>query len=193
AMPELDAKHPGLQIRNDLSRMSTHALKKLVKKFAKKSSSTDDPIENLNEDSKKIIHQWAKMVRAKYKNDNNYDDDDLYYEDPLLLIEWNDAGLNSRRLADPRHTKMALVNLIRGQPGYLQFPPTGIPSECSFSFVNTPALPSNQALVNTIGVLVINNWSRHAPGIPDVGRVYEIYAPRKGQFHITEHQYVFNL
>nr|CAG8485682.1 12118_t:CDS:2 [Entrophospora candida] len=166
--------------------MSTRALKKLVKKFAKKSSSTNDPMENFNEDSKKILHQWAKMVRAKHKNDKNYDDDDLYYEDPLLLIEWNNAGLNSRTLANPQHTKMALVNLIRGQPGYLQFPPTGIPSECSFSFVNTPALPATQALADTIGVLDINNWSRHAPGIPDVGRVYDISVPRKGELAIIE-------
>ncbi|CAJ0840597.1 3788_t:CDS:2, partial [Entrophospora sp. SA101] len=111
--------------------MSTRALKKLVKKFAKKSSSTNDPMENFNEDSnKKIIHQWAKMVRAKHKNDKDYDDDDLYYEDPLLLIEWNDA--------------------------------------------DTPALSANQALVDTIAALGSNNWSKHAPGIPDVGRVYEI-------------------
>ncbi|CAH1770116.1 4649_t:CDS:2, partial [Entrophospora sp. SA101] len=138
---------------------------------------TDDPMENFNEDSnKKIIHQWAKMVRAKHKNDKDYDDDDLYYEDPLLLIEWNDAGLNSRTLANHQHTKMALVNCI--------------PSECAFSFVDTPALSANQALVDTIAALGSNNWSKHAPGIPDVGRVYEIRTPRKGQLSTIEHRLV---
>ncbi|CAJ0901181.1 7727_t:CDS:2, partial [Entrophospora sp. SA101] len=159
----------GVEKDTYINGMSTRALKKLVKKFAKKSSSTNDPMENFNEDSnKKIIHQWAKMVRAKHKNDKDYDDDDLYYEDPLLLIEWNDAGLNSRTLANHQHTKMALVNY-------------------------TPALSANQALVDTIAALGSNNWSKHAPGIPDVGRVYEIRTPRKGQLSTIEHRLVFNL
>ena len=63
---------------------------------------TDD----LNETSKNILHAWGQ----KHKN-GNYCDNKLF-KDPLLLIEWNDAGILARTAINPQFTKMALINCM---------------------------------------------------------------------------------
>jgi hypothetical protein len=50
----------------------------------------------LSENSKKMIRKWKKQ-----SVDN---------EDPLLLIEWDEAGLVARSVANQAHTKILLVN-----------------------------------------------------------------------------------
>ena len=57
--------------------------------------------------------------------------------------------------------------VIRAQAGYGPFPQQA-PSDCASTFND------RQYLLNTIGVLVNNSWSRHVNGLPDVGRCYEI-------------------
>ena len=64
--------------------------------------------EILNEDSQEIVRQWGKFVRRKHKNEK--DDDANLYEDPLLLIEWDQAGLAARILANPLNTNLTIAN-----------------------------------------------------------------------------------
>ncbi|CAG8557334.1 7526_t:CDS:2 [Funneliformis caledonium] len=150
--------------------------KKLIRKFNQKPAG----IENLNEDSKKIIKKWVK---------NN--------QDPLLLIEWDELGLMLRTTANPLHTKLSLVNVITTSTGFVQFPPIGTQSDCAFSFVDTDGLPARQALINAMCALVIHvnsatgNWAKPIIGVPNVGRVYQIEVPRKGEIDVTEFSCVF--
>ncbi|CAG8759214.1 4109_t:CDS:2 [Rhizophagus irregularis] len=72
---------------------------------------------------------------------------------PYFLIEWDDAGINARTAINPVNTKMALINLIRGQAGCSPFPQQA-PSDCTFAFDN------RQNLLIMAAILTVNNWSR---------------------------------
>ncbi|RHZ88080.1 hypothetical protein Glove_26g163 [Diversispora epigaea] len=157
-------------------------LRKLFKRFNKSNKSITDV--ELDENSKNILRLWAKILRKKHRKED-YADDEIF-KDPLLLIEWNEPGILARTAINALFTKDALLNLIRAQVGYAPFPPLA-PSNCAFSFND------RQALLNTIAVLTNNNWSRHANGLPDVGRCFEIGVPRKGQLETDEHLIAFNI
>jgi hypothetical protein len=62
---------------------------------------------NLNESSKSILRLWARILREKHRKEN-YDDDEIF-KDPLLLIEWNEAGIAARTAVNPMFTKNALL------------------------------------------------------------------------------------
>ncbi|PKC62259.1 hypothetical protein RhiirA1_465398 [Rhizophagus irregularis] len=102
-------------------------------------------------------------------------------EDPLLLVEWDEVGLVARSVANQAHTKILLVNR------YAPFPSGTNPSDCAFGFVDTAGLPAKQAMTNAVGALVTyvnsanGNWARPVNGMPDVGRVFLIEIPKKGQ------------
>uniref|UniRef100_U9TJK1 Uncharacterized protein n=2 Tax=Rhizophagus irregularis TaxID=588596 RepID=U9TJK1_RHIID len=90
--------------------------------------------------------------------------------------------------------------VIRAQQGYTQFPPLpGLPSDCAFSFDNVGGFQPHQNLNNAIAAVgaYLNSpngiWAKHTPLIPDLGRVYQIEVPRKGEFHVTEHTLLFNV
>ena len=84
--------------------------------------------------------------------------------------------------------------MIHSQPGCGQFPPEGIPSDCAFTFSNTTGSLAGQLLQDTIDRLASlrNDWWRHSPGNPDIGRTYIIKCPKKGEFDIIEMKCVFN-
>ncbi|CAB4427511.1 unnamed protein product [Rhizophagus irregularis] len=114
-------------------------------------------------------------------------------EDPLLLIEWDEAGLVARSVANQAHTKILLVNR------YAPFPSVMNPPDCAFGFVDTAGLPAKQAMTNAaVGALVTyvnsanGNWARPVNEMPDVGWVFLIEIPKKGQYDATEVTYVFS-
>ncbi|CAG8434497.1 15530_t:CDS:2 [Funneliformis mosseae] len=139
--------------------------------FSRKSSADFD--KRFNEENRKLISQWAKEVRAlRKKTDPNVQNDELY-EDSLLIIEWNSAGLVHRNNLHGINAINALVALIRDQPGCVPFP-KGTPSDSAFSFVRTPNGGAHQNLHSCISQLTTSTmqWWRHSQGNPDVGRAY---------------------
>ncbi|CAI2163307.1 4964_t:CDS:2, partial [Funneliformis geosporum] len=124
----------------------------------------------------------------------NADDDDLY-EDPLLIIEWNAAGLSHRSNLNTANTLNSLVSLIRSRKGCAPFPPieVGTPSDSVFSFVKTRFF-CKPKLTNSVSHLVTSasNWWRHSDGNQDVARMYVVKCPKKGEFDIDEYTMVFN-
>jgi hypothetical protein len=65
---------------------------------------------NISEASKVTLRKWQKIVRNKYKNEN-YKDDKLF-KDPLLLVEWNDAGIQARTANNAQFTKGSLITYM---------------------------------------------------------------------------------
>ncbi|KAF0462069.1 hypothetical protein F8M41_000321 [Gigaspora margarita] len=45
--------------------------------------------------TQEIIREWANIVQTKYAITED-EDDEIYIGDPLLIIEWDDAGLQQR-------------------------------------------------------------------------------------------------
>ncbi|CAB4404947.1 unnamed protein product [Rhizophagus irregularis] len=106
----------------------------ILKKIFNKSNKTmTEETSKFSKDSQNILRAWAKNLREKYKKEE-YSSDEVF-KDPLFLIEWDDAGINARTNINPADTKMALINLIRGQAGCSPFPQQA-PSDCAFAFDN---------------------------------------------------------
>lgn len=62
-----------------------------------------------------MVFKWAKTIRRKHKNDQNDPEDGdevVYQDDPLILIKWDEAGLNARASLNPNHTKASLINCM---------------------------------------------------------------------------------
>ncbi|CAG8647607.1 35120_t:CDS:2, partial [Gigaspora margarita] len=87
-------------------------------------------LESLSDDTKKSIMEWGDVL-----SDNNFDDDNVnHYGDPLLIIEWNEAGLAQRNIQ-----KATILNLIRSFQGCMPFPNVDRPrSDSLFQVVNRP-------------------------------------------------------
>ncbi|CAB5391083.1 unnamed protein product [Rhizophagus irregularis] len=139
-----------------------------------------------------MIYLFALMAGTENFNEES--------QGPLLLIEWDTMGIAARAIANPANTNLIISNLIRAQQGYTQFPPLpGLPSDCAFSFDNVGGFQPHQNLNNAIAAVgaYLNSpngiWAKHTPLIPDLGRVYQIEVPRKGEFHVTEHTLLFNV
>ncbi|CAI2179713.1 15466_t:CDS:2, partial [Funneliformis geosporum] len=135
-------------------------IKELSKRFTKKFNK-DPSYENLNENSKKIVRQWINFTKSRPNNLN----------DPLIIIEWNQAGCDARTNINPQFTKEYFAALIRAQPGYVQFPPTEPPSDISFTFVDTPAAGSGIQAVSFVVYQILNDplypLAKPIVGLPD--------------------------
>ncbi|GBB90826.1 hypothetical protein RclHR1_17910001 [Rhizophagus clarus] len=128
---------------------------------------------------------WQKIVRNKHKGEG-YKDDELFTE-PLLLIEWDNAGIQARTANNANHNKEALVASIRSQPGYTPFPTVNVQPDCAFSF------DSRANFSFMIAALRANNWSTRINSVPDVGYAYSVYVPKKGELNIVEEPVIFNV
>ncbi|RIA82809.1 hypothetical protein C1645_743514 [Glomus cerebriforme] len=176
--------HCGSQ-RQTMIEFSTMFSPKKFKKPLNVKAPTDKSLKVPDDTSTNILRDWARHLRDKYK-DERYGDDDIF-QDPLLLIEWDDVGIMQRNLNNPQNDKSTLVNLIRAQPGCSQFPEDGVPSDCAFAF------DKRQNMANALAILATNAWSKHINGVNDVGRVYSILIPKTGKLDVVEEIYVFNL
>ncbi|CAG8552082.1 45415_t:CDS:2 [Gigaspora margarita] len=58
--------------------------------------------------TQEIIHEWANIVQTKHAIMED-EEDEIYMGDPLLIIEWDDAGLQQREIQ-----KATIVNAICG-------------------------------------------------------------------------------
>lgn len=59
----------------------------------------------------KVLLSSGKIVKQKHKKDKN-NDVDTYYEDPLLLIEWDTMGIVARAIANPANTNLIISNCM---------------------------------------------------------------------------------
>ncbi|CAG8434498.1 15531_t:CDS:2 [Funneliformis mosseae] len=127
------------------------------------------------------------------KPDPNVQNDELY-EDSLLIIKWNLAGLVYRNNQHGINAINILSALIRDQPGCIPFP-NGTSSDSAFSFVRTPNGEAHQNLYSCISQLTTSTaqWWRHTQGNPDVDHVYMVGCHKKGEFVISEFNNVFNV
>ncbi|GES95385.1 hypothetical protein GLOIN_2v1765488 [Rhizophagus clarus] len=154
---------------------------KSLKKLFNKSIPADKKI---SETSQETLRIWQKIVRSKHKGEKCHDDE--LFQDPLLLVEWDNAGLQARTTNNAAHNKDALVALIRSQPGFTPFPNINAQPDCAFPF------DSRQNFSAMIAALNANNWSRRINGVADVGWAYSVLVPKKGQLDIAEEPVVFN-
>jgi hypothetical protein len=49
-----------------------------------------------SEETKKQVALWRDIIQNKHRND----DDEIFCNDPLLIIEYNQAGLASRNITE---------------------------------------------------------------------------------------------
>ncbi|GES85702.1 hypothetical protein GLOIN_2v1765488 [Rhizophagus clarus] len=154
-----------------------------VKKFFNKKSFPAGT--KISETSQETLRMWQKIVRNKHKGEG-YKDDELFTE-PLLLIEWDNAGIQARTANNANHNKEALVASIRSQPGYTPFPTVNVQPDCAFSF------DSRANFSFMIAALRANNWSTRINSVPDVGYAYSVYVPKKGELNIVEEPVIFNV
>jgi hypothetical protein len=52
--------------------------------------------EEFSEETKRLLTLWRDIIQDKHKNDN----DEIFCNDPLLIIEYNQAGLASRNITE---------------------------------------------------------------------------------------------
>lgn len=69
-----------------------------------------DNFHPLSESTKVILHKWQKIVQNKHKNED-YKDDKLF-QDPLLLVEWDNAGILAKTTINAQFIKEALITCM---------------------------------------------------------------------------------
>ncbi|CAG8530663.1 12591_t:CDS:2, partial [Gigaspora rosea] len=72
-----------------------------------------------SEETKKQVALWGDIIQNKHRND----DDEIFCNDPLLVIEYNQPGLASRTITPPglavrNITENDVSAVIRGTPNY---------------------------------------------------------------------------
>ncbi|KAF0445384.1 hypothetical protein F8M41_003223 [Gigaspora margarita] len=139
-------------------------------------------LESLSDDTKKSIMEWGDVL-----SDNNSDDDNVnHYGDPLLIIEWNEAGLAQRNIQ-----KATILNHIHSFQGCMPFPNVDRPqSDSLFQVVNRPGIPAQQIICNILLRLQRLYLQRN---VPSLGRIYTVIAEKKDTFVAYELYGVFAL
>ncbi|CAG8830586.1 43179_t:CDS:2, partial [Gigaspora margarita] len=133
--------------------------------------------------TQEIIREWANIVQTKHAITED-EEDEIYMGDPLLIIEWDDAGLQRRGIQ-----RATIVNTIRGVQGCQPFPQNAQPpSNSIFYIVDTPNIQAQQIVLNICSMLRRTYGQR---GVPTLGRMYSVVAERKGILRVGEIDDVF--
>jgi hypothetical protein len=61
-----------------------------------------------SEETKKQVALWRDIIQNKHRND----DDKIFCNDPLLIIEYNQAGLASRNITEANVAADIVINII---------------------------------------------------------------------------------
>ncbi|RIB04378.1 hypothetical protein C2G38_2222548 [Gigaspora rosea] len=145
-------------------------------------------LESLDDDTKKHILEWGDKIRSKYNSDNNSDSDDdddnvIYYEDPILAIEWNEAALIQRNVQ-----KNTILIYIRAFQGVMPFPNNVRPQlDSLFYAVSRPGVPAQQIFADIMYGLS-RTYNQQGPAL---GRLYVVNAERKDKFEAVEYCGIF--
>ncbi|CAG8550234.1 2734_t:CDS:2 [Ambispora gerdemannii] len=116
-------------------------------------------MKNFGKEIEQLVLEWERNVRAKHKSDV------LYVDDPLLVIEWNETGLQQRGIQ-----KIAMLNRCPLIPcsRFLRV-------ESLFFVVKTGSVGALQRIQFIINVLQDTYLQRH---VPTLGRIYQMVAQK---------------
>ncbi|KAF0462068.1 hypothetical protein F8M41_000320 [Gigaspora margarita] len=141
-------------------------------------------LENFSRRTQEIIHEWANIVRTKYAITED-EENEIYMGDPLLIIEWDETGLQQRGIQ-----KATIINTIRGVQGCQPFPQNAQPqSDSIFYIVDTRNIQAQQIVLNIASMLRRAYGQR---GVSTLGRMYLVVAERKGTLRFCEIHDVFS-
>src|SRR5205807_8980815 len=70
-----------------------------------------DLLNRFNKETQEIISQWFN--NAKNNNDDNLEVEDTYIDSTLLVIEWNDAGLQNRNVQKTNVIASMYENILK--------------------------------------------------------------------------------
>ncbi|RHZ81104.1 hypothetical protein Glove_123g108 [Diversispora epigaea] len=131
--------------------------------------------------TKEILTTWRESILDKHKDDD--ESDEIYCNDPLLIIEYNRLGLTSRNISE-----YDVAQVIRTTPGYVPFPNASHP----FQSNSVIAFNDLQALENAINQLFLNyNNLLLNLNHPIIGRVYVVIFQKSGTFEACERSNIF--
>ncbi|UZO00314.1 uncharacterized protein OCT59_001565 [Rhizophagus irregularis] len=135
----------------------------------------------VSDETKKQIALWNDIIQFKHKDDN----DEIFCNDPLLIVEYNQPGLAARNLRE-----LDVANVIRGTQNYIPiaFPRVHPPQSNSVIAFN-----SMQTLDDAV-VQLFERYSNFTQGTnhPTIGRIYVVEFRRANTFDVSERRRVFN-
>lgn len=62
----------------------------------------------ISDETKKQVALWNEIIQNKHKDDN----DEIFCNDPLLIIEYHQPGLTSRNLTELDVANGIIINII---------------------------------------------------------------------------------
>ncbi|CAB4407940.1 unnamed protein product [Rhizophagus irregularis] len=145
---------------------------------------------------KEELEHWFNSIEPKIEKDEN--DDEIYHVDPVILVEWNEAGLTQRGIIKANviavitGTNPAIRQYIDpdfvapGNPGNQQGP---VVSDSIFCI--DAGNRSHQIYLHVIRRLQAAYLQNSAPGAPSLGRVFWVTSPRANTLQIDETYNVF--
>ncbi|PKY56461.1 hypothetical protein RhiirA4_549241 [Rhizophagus irregularis] len=140
---------------------------------------------------KEELEHWFNSIEPKIEKDEN--DDEIYHVDPVILVEWNEAGLTQRGIIKANviavitGTNPAIRQYIDpdfvapGNPGNQQGP---VVSDSIFCI--DAGNRSHQIYLHVIRRLQAAYLQNSAPGAPSLGRVFWVTSPRANTLQIDE-------
>ncbi|CAJ0640686.1 13177_t:CDS:2 [Entrophospora sp. SA101] len=149
-----------------------------------------DSLNRFDKETQEIISQWFN--NANNNNNDNPEVEYTYIDTMLLVIEWNDAGLQNRNVQ-----KTNVVAIIQAYNGCQQVNPDRVyhtgstivsPSQSIFSVSDTRTHCKIQIAEDIVSELRELYFQRNRASL---GRVYEVHATKKGVFEIKEYRKVF--
>ncbi|CAG8544324.1 14094_t:CDS:2 [Acaulospora morrowiae] len=138
------------------------------------------PVE-FSEETKKQVALWRDIIQNKHRDDG----DEIFCNDPLLIIEYNQPGLAVRNI-----TENDVSAVIRGTPNYI---PIVFPRADLVQSNSVFAFNDMQTMEDAIARL-FDNYNNFVTGRQDpiVGRVYWVQFRRDNTFEVCERGHVFN-
>ncbi|PKY59312.1 hypothetical protein RhiirA4_412386, partial [Rhizophagus irregularis] len=134
----------------------------------------------VSDETKKQIALWNDIIQFKHKDDK----DEIFCNDPLLIVEYNQPGLAARNLRE-----LDVANVIRGTQNYIPiaFPRVHPPQSNSVIAFN-----SMQTLDDAV-VQLFERYSNFTQGTnhPTIGRIYVVEFRRANTFDVSERRRVF--
>jgi hypothetical protein len=70
------------------------------------------PFPDVNRETKKLIKEWGKIITNKYKDKEKVNnlDEEMFCNEPLLVIEYDQLGLESRKITDAHVARSTFLN-----------------------------------------------------------------------------------
>ncbi|GBB97750.1 hypothetical protein RclHR1_03060007 [Rhizophagus clarus] len=163
-------------------------LVQIVIYFYKQQTAENGPFPDVNKVTKKLIKEWGKIITNKYKDKekNNNLDLEMFCNENLLIIEYDQLGLKSRKITDA-HVAQTIITT----PGYADNDLISINLRLQS---NSVFVFNNSELLDNAVSRLFQNYHKLIVGFhyPSIGRVYEIKFRMDGSFVTYERFNVFD-